>query len=69
MKSIKEKAIEFAKENINSLGFISQEHVDGYVAGANYVIKQIEQLIYEKQVEGYLSLFKLTKLIDNLKKQ
>jgi len=38
-------------------------------AGANYVIEQIEQLIYEKHVEGNLPLFDLTHLIDKLKEK
>ena len=69
MKSIKEKADEFAKENVNSFGYTMREHFDGYIAGANYVLEQIEQLIYEKHVEGNLPLFDLTHLIDKLKEE
>ena len=45
MKSIKEKAEEFAKENINSLGYIMQEHVDGFEAGANYVLEKFVDIV------------------------
>ena len=41
----------------------------GYKAGANYVLEQIEQLIYEKHVKGNLPLFDLTYLIDKLKEE
>ena len=40
-----------------------------FKAGANYVLEQIEQLIYEKHVEGNLPLFDLTHLIDKLKEK
>ena len=42
---------------------------DAFIAGANYVLKQIEQLIYEKHVGGNLPLFDLTHLIDKLKQK
>lgn len=41
----------------------------GYEAGANYVLEQIEKLIYKKQVKSNLPLFDLTHLIDKLKKK
>lgn len=79
MKSIKEKAEEYGYTN-----WQSDEYHDGaseglefdpightqktFEAGANYVLKEIEKLINEKQVGGNLPLFDLTHLIDKLKK-
>ena len=64
MKSIIEKAEEY------STCIASSEYTkEDFVSGANYVLEQIEQLIYEKHVEGNLPLFDLTHLIDKLKKK
>lgn len=60
MKSIEEKAKEM---------FDFPYLQDSFEEGANYVLEQIEQLIYEKHVEGNLSLFDLTYLIDKLKEK
>ena len=75
MKSIKEKAEEHGLEYPG----IRCSHDDIYKdcdkpsmdfeAGANYVLEQIEQLIYEKHVKGNLPLFDLTYLIDKLKEK
>jgi len=40
-----------------------------FVKGTNYVLDEIEQLIYEKHVEDNLPLFDLTNLIDKLKEK
>ena len=64
MKSIKEKAQEWA-DMYPSCGMADKS----FEAGANYVLEQIEQLIYEKHVEGNLPLFDLTYLIDKLKEK
>jgi len=79
MKSIKEKAEEYGYTN-----WQSDEYHDGaseglefdpightqktFEAGANYMLEQVEKLIYKKHVEGNLPLFDLTHLIDKLKK-
>lgn len=57
MKSIKEKA--------NEHGHCSGREM--FIAGANYVLKEIENLIQEKSNKGCLSLFDLTFLIDRLR--
>jgi hypothetical protein len=64
MKSIKEKAQEWA-DMYPSCGMADKS----FEAGANYVLEQIEQLIYEKHIEGNLPLFDLTHLIDKLKEK
>ena len=84
MKSIKDSAKEWCskhsnkgcKESCNGCWQIKQpfgceQHnmEDAYTHGANYVIEQIEKLIYEKQAKGNLSLFDLTHLIDKLKEK
>ena len=33
---LQKAAEEYAKDNINSLGYIMQEHVDGFIAGAQW---------------------------------
>lgn len=69
MKSIKEKAKEVFPEHCNFYTNSCNERKRiGFEVGANYVLEQIEQLIYEKHVEGSLPLFDLTHLIDKLKK-
>ena len=68
MKSIKEKAEEYAKMKHTDNNLIDIVSWD-FWAGANYVLEQIEQLIYEKHVEGNLPLFDLTHLIDKLKEK
>ena len=84
MKSIKEKAKKWCGEHSNKgcteqcdgcwqlkQAWGCEQHTieTAYAAGANYVIEQIEQLIYEKHVEGNLPLFDLTHLIDKLKEK
>ena len=64
MKSIKEKAQEWA-DMYPSCGMADKS----FQAGANYVLEQIEQLIYKKHVKGNLPLFDLTYLIDKLKEK
>ena len=80
MKSIKEKAEEYGYTN-----WQSDEYHDGaseglefdpightqktFEAGANYVLGEIEQLIYKKHVKGNLPLFDLTHLVDKLKEK
>ena len=71
MKSIKQKAEEHAPYTENdSWNKIQRCEIaqTSFEAGANYVLEQIEKLIYEKHVEGNLPLFDLTKMIDKLKK-
>lgn len=78
--TIKEKAEEYGYTNWQSddyhegasegLDFDPIGHTQkSFEAGANYVLEQIEQLIYEKHVEGNLPLFDLTHLIDKLKEK
>ena len=67
MKSIKEKADEFAITNKNSLGYVMQEHVDGYIAGANYVLDKVEMLLNSQRFVDDPSQ-ELYKLIKQLKK-
>ena len=43
--------------------------IDAVKFGANCVLEQIEQLIYEKHVKGNLPLFDLTYLIDKLREE
>ena len=75
MKSIKEKAEEysFIKQGIAPSGIqyrdFNIDKQEGFEAGANYVLECIEQLIYEKHVEGSLPLFDLTHLINKLKEK
>ena len=64
MKSVKGKAQEWANM-YPSCGMADKS----FETGANYVLEQIEQLIYEKHVEGNLPLFDLTHLIDKLKEE
>jgi hypothetical protein len=56
-------------EYYNDIGLLKKGFYWGCKAGANYVLKQIEQLIYEKHVGGNLPLFDLTHLIDKLKEK
>lgn len=67
MKSIKEKADEFAIINKNSFGYIMQEHVDGFKAGANYVLGEVEMLLNSQRFVDDPSQ-ELYKLIKQLKK-
>ena len=68
MKSIKEKSEEYIKEEKDEILCVYDRYA-GFVDGANYVLEQIEQLIYERQIKGNLSLFDLTHLIDKLKEK
>ena len=68
MKSIKEKANEYAKEYLFSSLPQRAPNIH-FEAGANYVLEQVEKLIYKKHVEGNLPLFDLTKMIDKLKEK
>ena len=79
-KNIKQMAEEYAYTNWQSddyhdgaaegLPFDAIGHTERtYMAGANYVLEQIEQFIYEKHVKGNLPLFDLTYLIDKLKEK
>lgn len=63
MKSIDEFAIEYAQDK-----YLPVQTSQAVMAGANYVLEQVEKLIYEKHVGGNLPLFDLTKMIDKLKK-
>lgn len=63
MKSIYEAAVAYGHEHFGCC------NIEDFEAGANYVLEQIEQLIYEKHVEGNLPLFDLTYLIDKLKEK
>lgn len=70
MKSIKEKAIEVFPRHCNAnTDYFNFKKRIGFNCGANYVLEQIEKLIYEKYVEGNLPLFDLTHLIDKLKEE
>lgn len=77
MKGIKEKSFElFPEMHTDSDDWdVIEEQCDrdkqrkAFVKGANYVLREIEQLIYEKQVKGNLPLFDLTYLIDKLKEE
>ena len=84
MKSIKEKSKEWCSNHSNKgcteqcegcwqvkTAFGCEQYNMGlaYEAGVNYVLEQIEQLIYEKHVKGNLPLFDLTYLIDELKEK
>ena len=77
MKSIKEKSFElFPEMHTDSDDWdVIEEQCDrdkqrkAFVNGANYVLGEIEQLIYEKHVKGNLPLFDLTHLIDKLKEK
>ena len=64
MKSINEFSVEYAQDK-----YLPVQTAQAVKAGANYVLEQIEQLIYEKHVEGNLPLFDLTHLIDKLKEK
>ena len=76
MKSIKEKAEEYGLQypvihydaDGNTYDNVDKPSMD-FEAGANYVLEQIEQLIYEKHVKDNLSLFDLTFFIDKLKEK
>ena len=63
MKSIEEFSTEYAQDK-----YLPVQTTQAVKAGANYVLEQIEQLIYEKHVKDNLPLFDLTHLIDKLKK-
>jgi hypothetical protein len=72
MKSIKEKSEEHAPCTREDSWNKAQKCIiaqTSFEAGANYVLEQIEQLIYEKHIEGNLPLFDLTYLIDKLKEK
>lgn len=64
MKSIEKFATEYAQDK-----YLPVQISQAVKAGANYVLEQIEQLIYEKHVKGNLPLFDLTYLIDKLKEK
>ena len=64
MKTIDEFATEYAQDK-----YLPFQTAQAVKAGANYVLEQIEQLIYEKHVEDNLPLFDLTHLIDKLKEK
>lgn len=72
MKSIKEKSEEY-KRVIKVIdeheSIVDTQGSEMFEAGANYVLEQIEQLIYKKHIGGNLSLFDLTHLIDKLKEK
>ena len=63
MKSIYEASVAYGREHQGTV------NIEDFEAGANYVLEQIEQLIYEKHVKGNLPLFDLTYLIDKLKEK
>ena len=77
MKSIKEKSLELYPElRTDSDDWdVIEEQCDrddqrkAFVLGANYVLEQVERLIYEKHVKDNLPLFDLTHLIEELKKK
>lgn len=76
MKSIKEKAKEYGLLNPdihydadgNTYDDADKPSMD-FEAGANYVLEEVEKLIFEKHVKGNLPLFDLTYLIDKLKEK
>ena len=45
MKSIKEKAKEYGKATLTDWGVVSTERVEGFKAGANYVLEQLEEFL------------------------
>ncbi len=63
MKSIYEASVAYGREHQGTV------NIEDFEAGANYVLEQIEQLIYEKHVGENLPLFDLTYLIDKLKEK
>ena len=69
MKSIKEKAKEHDRilKNNGNEAIVDCCGRDMFIAGANYALEEIENLIQEKSNKGYLSLFDLTFLIDRLR--
>lgn len=76
MKSIKEKAEEYVDDYYQKLGISKDEYPTDvviskadFIAGANYVLEQVEKLICQKHVEGNLPLFDLTRFIDKLKEK
>ena len=72
MKSIKEKATEYdriVKQTSPNTSIVDISGRKQFEEGANYVLEQIERLIYEKHVKGNLPLFDLTHLIDKLKEK
>ena len=64
MKSIEEFSVDYAQDK-----YLPVQTSQAVKEGANYVLDAIEQLIYEKHVEGNLPLFDLTYLIDKLKEK
>ena len=78
-KTIKQLALEYANENYKEIYALNIEEdlnkearaasKESFEAGANAVLEQIEQLIYEKHVKGNLPLFDLTFFIDKLKEK
>lgn len=64
MKSINEFATKYAQDK-----YLPVQTYNAVMAGANYVLEQVEKLIYEKHVGGNLPLFDLTYLIDKLKEK
>ena len=77
MKSINEKSFELFPEMQTDSGDwdVIEEQCDrddqrkAFVLGTNYVLGEIEKLIYEKHIEGNFPLFDLTYLIDKLKEK
>ena len=63
MKSIYEASVAYGREHQGTV------NIEDFEAGADYVLEQIEQLIYEKHVKGNLPLFDLTFFIDKLKEK
>ena len=74
MKSIKEKAEEysFIKQGINSSGIqyrdFNLNKQEGFKAGANYVLEQVENIVLDKNT-GLVEMWsELMTLIEQLKK-
>lgn len=76
MKSIREKAEEYGKANLTAWGVISTERVEGFEAGANYVLDEIEEIINhplrfvtsDKTIEEGM-IEEISKLVERLKEK
>jgi len=70
MKSINKRAEEYGKVNLTNWGVVSTERVEGFEAGANYVLDAIEKLTNNQNWCAFpkQSHKELKELIEQLKK-
>lgn len=66
MKSIKEKAKEYGKAMLTDWGVVSTERIEGFEAGADYVLGEIENQLDE--FYSFEDSLMVIRVIEQLKK-